>query len=207
MDPDFIPIVDISQAESVANEWAESNGANNNRARLFALRWFESTQIKNRTPYVLRFMLSQFERDRATHLNTLKSHLDLLQPLEATWSLEVTKHLATFNGAGFAGAAAMLATKYADSPLVKVALAVFAAGFLLAILNMWLNSQGLGKLVTRTHKLQSAAKEATSWEEFHVEDEEPGLTADDWGDLAILFGWSSAVAGMVAASLLSIALI
>jgi hypothetical protein len=207
MDPDFIPIVDISQAESLASEWAASNDASGNRARIFALRWFESTQEKNRTPYVLRFMLSQFEKDRASHLNSLKSHLDLLEPLEATWSLEVTKHLATFNGAGFAGAAAMLATKYADSPLVKIALAVFAAGFLLAILNMWLNSQGLGKMVARTHRLQSAAKEATSWEGLHIEDDEQGLTSDDWGDLAILFGWSSAVAGTVAALLLSIALI
>lgn len=206
MNPDLVQIAAPQEAESIADAWARSNDGDAARARAFARRWFDAVNLDNRTPVCLKFMLNSFERDRTSRLKALKEAIELIRPMAVDWALEVSKHLATFNGAGFAGAAAMLATKYADSPLTKTALVLFACGFLLAILNMWFNTQYLGRALKDAGYALRVTEDACSWEDFHNNPpDDRSLSSGDWTALAVRVGWASAVAGLAAATMLGVA--
>lgn len=195
-------------AQTIAAQWAFDHDEDHSRARAYAHEWFLTTPPELRTVFHLEFMLKAFEKSRANYEAQLTGTLNTVINLAVAWELELVKHLAAFNGAGLAGTAALVAaTKYSQSTSIKLGLVFFAIGAALAVLNMWLNTQGLSKRIDYLEAIQTTAKSAKTWRELaQRESDSKGLSAGDMHDMAIRIGWTSAVIGVIAAVLIAFAL-
>ncbi|KMJ92449.1 hypothetical protein ACH58_07390 [Achromobacter xylosoxidans] len=195
-------------AMMAATAWADSLHKDDARARAFAVEWFNETQPEMRTVFHLHLMLKAFERYREEEQTHLTDASLLFRQHALQWDLEVAKHLATFNGAGLAGTAALMAaTSFSSSLYVKISLVFFVLGSLLAVLNLWLNGNGMLVTYQIAEARRQLVNSAQTWGALKVR-EEPrrGMAADDWHDIAIRVGWTSAALGIVATILVGLAL-
>lgn len=201
-------ILSIHDAIMIATEWADLQKKDDSRARAFAREWFDETPPEMRTKFHLHLMLKAFERYRADDESQLTDFSIMLRQSAMEWELELVKHLATFNGAGIAGTAALIAaTKYSNSLYIKTSLIFFSIGLMLSVLNMWLNSQSLVTAYEVTEAQRQLVNKAQTWEALRGSTtQRKGLTADNWNRLAIRVGWSSALIGIVATTLVARAL-
>ncbi|MDH0092734.1 hypothetical protein N7373_14880 [Achromobacter mucicolens] len=196
-------------AMMAATAWADALHKDDARARAFAIEWFNETPPEVRTVFHLHLMLKTFERYREEEQTHLTDVSLLFRQHALQWDLEVVKHLATFNGGGFAGTAALMAaTSYSSSPYVKFSLGFFVFGFLLAVLNLWLNSNGMLARYEIAETRRQLVSSAQTWGALKApEAPSKGMAADDWHDIAIRVGWTSAILGIVAATLVGVALV
>jgi len=207
LDDVLTPIQDIKDAEIEAHVWAGEFDADSLKAIKFAREWFEDSEESYRTRFHLRWMLRAFDRYRQQQ-ETASLHLRSLILQEATqWNLEIVKHLAALNGAGFAGSAALLASKFGDALAIRASLPVFAAGLILAVLNFFLNTRGhIGRLTITQGRIDTIL-EAATWADLKKPVESTqGLTPNDWHDCAERVGWLSAILALVGAVLIGISL-
>lgn len=195
-------------AMMAATAWADALHKDDARARAFALEWFDETPSEARTVFHLHLMLKTFERYREEEQTHLTDVSLLFRQHALQWDLEVVKHLATFNGGGFAGTAALMAaTSYSSSPYVKSSLVFFVFGFLLAVFNLWLNSNGMLVNYEVAETRRQLVNSARTWGALKVPaPQRRGMAAQDWHDIAIRVGWTSAGLGILAAILVGIAL-
>lgn len=201
-------ILSSHDAVMAAMAWADAKHKDEARAGAFAREWFDETPPEMRTLFHLHFMLRAFERYRADEENNLTEVSLLFRQHALQWDLEIAKHLAAFNGAGLAGTAALMAaTGYSSSLCIRFALVFFVVGALLSVLNMWLNGNGLLVTYQAQEARRQLVNKAQTWGALKSQPPQAeDLPANDWHDMAILVGWSSAVLGGLSTILVGLAL-
>ena len=205
---DFTPVKDINDAKHIARTWAMENDIDLGKAVAFADEWYETTASDYRARSNLLWMLSNFHKFRQRRETAWERQFSLIWQEATQWDIETVRHLAAFNGAGLAGSAALLAAsaRFADAISVKIALLGFSLGLILAVLNLWLNTQGHIRTLKHTIRQHRMSIDAATWEHLKAADSETAANGDKWHSVAVCIGWVSAICGIVSGVLIGIAL-
>lgn len=197
---DFTPVGSEEDAVSVARIWAHDRDLAYRDFEQFAREWFLKTSVDFRVRMNLRATLQSFSSVCNHYSAEWSRNSVLLADLTSNWNLETVKHLAVFNVAGIAGAAALLTNQnYAAQISTKLALPLFAVGLVLALITFWTNMRGYALSYLHAESQRRRANSAGKWsdvEEF-MKSYEGKFKPSDWYDIAELAGWFSAVSGIV----------
>lgn len=141
---DLTRIETVENAQGVATAWAHERRLAVRDFDEFARDWFLRAAPENRVRINLRATLESFHSVCKHYETEWATNVALLADLTSSWNLETVKHLAVFNVAGIAGAAALLTNPaYASQIATKLALPLFAGGLIAALLNFWTNTRGM----------------------------------------------------------------
>lgn len=194
-------------AERLAVERSRSHGHRADQARKFARDWFDRTPADIRLVSYLTSDFDSFERLKVQSKADFARTLHRLEDIQHAWGMEITKHLATFNGAGLAGCAALLASKFSGEWNVKAALVVFGIGAGFALLAMWTAALALEKRHEAFERADTETQNATTWRPFIAGfDKCNSASATRWERAHVFTSWLSGLSGAVSGVLLSLAL-
>ncbi|MCP2516730.1 hypothetical protein M5J07_17455 [Achromobacter mucicolens] len=198
------------EAIAVARSWAHGRELAHRDFAQFARDWFAKTPAEHRVRLHLRSMLLSFESVCGHYSTEWARSSTLLADLTSQWNLETVKHLAVFNVAGIAGAAALITHQtYGSQITTKLALPFFAAGLLLALLTFWTNMRGYALLYKHAELQRRRAGTAGEWSDVAelLKGCEGKFKPDDWFDIAERTGWSSALFGIAGVCGLAVSLL
>lgn len=200
MPHDSAKITSEAEAQKVAVAWATAHGLLQRDVRLFASEWYTTTPSELRTTQQLSLSLQFFASKISFDTAEWHRIFTLFTDLASAWNLETVKHLAIFNVAGLAGAAALIAgTKYTDHFAVKLSLPAFAIGVLMALLTLWTRTRGYAASLEHIDKQRKKSLAAGTWEELHGAWMGPdtAMKPSDWHAIGNRTGWASALIGMI----------
>ncbi|WP_447981801.1 hypothetical protein [Achromobacter kerstersii] len=206
---DLYRIETLEIAQGVATAWAHEHRLAVRNFDEFASDWFLQTLPESRVRINLRATLESFHSVCKHYETEWTTNAALLADLTSSWNLETVKHLAVFNVAGIAGAAALLTnTAYASQITTKLALPFFAAGLVLALLNFWTNTRGYALAYKHAVKQRRAAASAREWKDVaaFLEGFKGKFTPTDWFSIAESSGWTSAMFGIAGVACLGVSL-
>ncbi|MFY2839377.1 hypothetical protein [Achromobacter xylosoxidans] len=198
------------EAEHLAVAWAVAHGLLLRDVRLFAREWYSSTPVELRTKQQLNLSLQFFSLKVNSDTAEWNRTFSLFADLASTWNLETVKHLAIFNVAGLAGAAALVAgTKYADHFAMKLSLPTFAIGLLMALLTLWTRTRGYSASLDNIDKQRKKSLAAGTWQELHSAWQPPvtAMKPSDWHSIGNRTGWASALIGTLGVVLVGAAIL
>lgn len=207
---DLSRIETLEIAQGIATAWAHEHRLAVRNFDEFARDWFLQTPPENRVRINLRATLDSFHSVCKHYETEWTTVAALRADLTSSWNLETVKHLAVFNVAGIAGAAALLTnTAYATQITTKLALPLFAAGLVLALLNFWTNTRGHALAYQHAVQQRRATVSARQWKDVAAfSDEFKGtFTPTDWFSIAERAGWSSAILGIAGVACLGVSLL
>ncbi len=194
----------------MAITWAHEHDLASRDFREFAGEWFASTPPDRRVRINIRATLKSFTSVCKHYETEWGRNADLLADLTSHWNLETVKHLAVFNVAGLAGAAALLTNaEYANQIATKLALPFFAGGLICALFTLWTNMRGYALAYQHADKQRRAAASAHAWKDvdLFLKRYEGKFKSEDWFHIAELTGWSSAASGIAGVMGLAVSLL
>lgn len=207
---DFTPVDTPQDAQVVARLWAVDRELSHRDFRQFATDWFEATAPENRVRLHLRTTLATFVSVCKHYETTWDRSATLLADQTSNWNLETVKHLAVFNVAGIAGAAALLTNStYLGQITTKLALPFFAIGLIFSLFTFWTNTRGYASAQEHAFSQRFAAGTARQWVDIPslFEGHKGKFKPHHWFEIAERTGWSSAVCGVVGVTNLAISLL
>lgn len=114
----------------------------------------------------------------------------------AEWDLETVKHLVVLNAAGVAGVATLLAGTGSDIRRLAWSLILFAAGVILAVINMHLASDSFDQMADEiAERVDQALDPSVPLDHHLVRRPEKGRKLNSWG---IRVGWGSGICAVLA---------
>lgn len=159
-------IQSVEHAKLEAFRWAAQSGADAPRMMQLAGEWF-SKQTFPVTLQDLTLNLQYFNTCVNSAASVWELHAQNSAITASSWSRETVKHLAIINVAGIAGTAAILAMPNGlEGNGIKIALVSFLLGVLLAVLTLWLMTQGHAKRGMGAVAHANKIKESASWESY-----------------------------------------
>ena len=161
---DLTPINSYEDAISVARSWAHEHDMAVRNFENFARNWYLQTPPQSRVRLHLRGSLRSFSSVCKHYAAEWNRHAVHFADLASSWNLETVKHLAVFNVAGIAGAAALLTNaNYSSQLTTKLSLPLFAIGLILALVTFWTNMRGYALSYRHAEMQRRIAGTATSW--------------------------------------------
>lgn len=207
---DLARVDSTEDAVGVAIAWAHENDLASRDFRTFAEEWFVNTPPNHRVRINIRSTLKFFTSIGKHYEAEWGRNADLLADITNNWNLETVKHLAVFNVAGLAGAAALLTNAaYADQISTKLALFFFAGGLISSLFTFWTNMRGYGLAYQHAEKQRRAAASARGWKDvdLFLKGYEGEFKSEDWFHIAERTGWTSAAAGIAGVIGLAVSLL
>jgi hypothetical protein len=207
---DLTRIESTEEAIGVAITWAHEHDLASRDFRKFAEEWFVKSPPDRRVRINLRATLRSFASVCKHYETEWGRNTDLLADLTSNWNLETVKHLAVFNVAGLAGAAALLTNaNYANQVTTKLALPCFAVGLICALFTFWTNMRGYALAYQHADTQRRTAAYAREWKDVErfLKEYEGKFKSEDWFDLAELTGWLSAASGVAGVVGLAVSLL
>ncbi|WP_286936118.1 hypothetical protein [Achromobacter sp. UBA4530] len=207
---DHHPIASVEDAIGVARIWKHERELAHRDFEQFARDWFVNTPVEHRVRMHLRSTLQSFVSVCNHYSTEWARNSVLLADLTSDWNLETVKHLAVFNVAGIAGAAALLThADYGTQFTTKLALPLFAAGLVLALMTFWTNMRGYALAFDHAESQRRRAASSERWSDVEVflKEYEGKFKPTDWFDIAERTGWSSAIFGIAGVCGLAISLL
>lgn len=135
-----------------------------------------------------------YDPNKDSYIAALEKYRAGIADLQSEWTLETVKHLALINIAGMAGATALLqVAHWANRLSIRLALAFFFLGLILAVLDLYLNSLGYwAKLKDADRARLNASRSESSGElaRHGVPSNSAGLNFFNWAGAT---GWLSAI--------------
>lgn len=191
-------------ARRIALQWSLDNGIDSTRAVKFAVSvWEKASQHSGLSAADLLTHLRYFEKGRTDTVTAWQDYETSQDERRDVWILETVKHIAIANGAGIAGATALLAGR-GDSTLASYALIAFSTGLLAAVADFALNADAHHRRASHSREKIKRVRAATSWEALidnetasFSRSEFPGARLARGASILGLLGVACAIGGIV----------
>lgn len=203
-DPKARPI-SRDEARRIALKWSLDEGIDNVRALKFAdAVWAKANEHAGISAADLLTHLRYFEKARNETVFAWREYELSEDQRRDSWILETVKHIAIANGAGVAGATALLAGR-GETTMATCSVVAFSIGLLAAVVDFALNAIAHQRRAEHSRDRIKSARAAASWEEI-IDNEtdgstknrsEPGDTLSTWAARCGIFGVVCALVGIV----------
>lgn len=142
------------------------------------------------------------------YISALEQYRSSLADLQSKWTLETVKHLALINIAGIAGATTL--SQLNESTHIwslRVAVIVFFAGLIFAVIDFYLNSIGYWVKLKDTDRARLSVSRSKTTEEASRHGWPNAQAGDVLFKLAALTGWLSALCAISGSVIIGISLL